>query len=237
VSVIVKICGLATEAGLDASLKHGADMAGFVFFEKSPRHISLELAVRLGQRAGTRVRKVLLTVDADDASLTAAISALGPAILQFHGSETPERVASVRARFGLPVIKAIGISSAADLALLPHFDAAADYLLLDAKPLPAAGRPGGTGTAFDWSLVAGLRTKKPWLLAGGLDEANVGVALAQTHAPGVDVSSGVESAPGVKDPNRIGRFIAAARLSREGMASSQEAIRTSGDNHAWIPRS
>jgi phosphoribosylanthranilate isomerase len=212
-SVIVKICGLASEEALDAALAHGADMAGFVVFEGSPRHCSLGLAARLGKRAGNRTRKVLLTVDADDALLAAAIAALEPELLQLHGSETPERVASIRARFGLPVMKAIGISAAADIALIGQFDATTDFLLFDAKPGPLAKIPGGTGKSFDWSLLAGLKTKKPWLLAGGLDADNVAEALAQTHAPGVDVSSGVERAPGVKDEAKIAAFIAAARLA------------------------
>lgn len=212
-SVIVKICGLATEEGLDAALAHGADMAGFVVFENSPRHVSLELAAGLGKRTGNRTRKVLLTVNADDALLAAAIAALDPALLQLHGSETPKRVASIRARFGLPVIKAIGIGEAADLGLIPQFDAVTDFLLFDTKPQSQAKIAGGTGKRFDWSLLAGLETKKPWLLAGGLHAGNVGDALAQTCAPGVDVSSGVENAPGVKDGNKIADFIAAARFA------------------------
>ena len=212
-SVLVKICGLATETGLDAALACGADMVGFVFFDKSPRHVSLERAASLGRRAAGRACKVLLTVDAGDASLAAAIAALDPGLLQLHGSETPERVASVRARFGLPVMKAIGISEAADLTMIPLFDAVADYLLFDAKPRQATGRPGGNGESFDWSLLGMIETKKPWLLAGGLDAYNVAEALAQTRAPGVDVSSGVESAAGVKDERKIAAFMAAARGS------------------------
>ncbi|MCI0467717.1 MAG: phosphoribosylanthranilate isomerase [Beijerinckiaceae bacterium] len=223
-SVVIKICGLATEEGLDAALKFGAGMAGFVFFEKSPRHVSLELAAHLGKRAGKRVQKVLLTVDAGDAMLAAAIGALDPAVLQLHGSETPERAAALRARFGLPVIKAIGIAGPADLALAASYEAAADYLLFDAKPAAAAGRPGGTGASFDWSLLSGLRTKKPWLLAGGLNAANVGEALALTRAPGVDVSSGVESTPGVKDPKRIADFIANAREAAEKLGAPPLAV-------------
>ena len=210
-SVIVKICGLATQASLDAALGSGADMAGFVLYEKSPRHISLELAAHLGRRAASRTCKVLVTVDASDASLAAAIVALDPGLLQLHGSETPERVAAIRAQFGLPVMKAIGIFEAHDLAMVPCFSAIADYLLFDAKPGQAAARSGGNGAAFDWSLLGGIKTKKPWLLAGGLDADNVADALAQTGAPGVDVSSGVESAPGVKDANKIAAFIAAVR--------------------------
>jgi phosphoribosylanthranilate isomerase len=214
-SVIVKICGLATQASLDAALGHGADMAGFVFFDKSPRHVSLELAANLGRRAANRACKVLVTVDAGDAALAAAIKALDPGLLQLHGSESPERVAAIRARFGLPVMKAIGIGAAADLAIVPVFDGVADFLLFDAKPPSAASRPGGSGTRFDWSLLGMIETKKPWLLAGGLDAGNVADALAQTHAPGVDVSSAVESAPGVKDADKIAAFIVAVRAAAE----------------------
>jgi phosphoribosylanthranilate isomerase len=219
-SVIVKICGLATEAGLDAALACGADMAGFVFFDRSPRHASLELAANLGRRAARRTCKVLVTVDAADALLAAAIKALDPGLLQLHGSETPERVAAVRAHFGLPVMKAIGIFEEADLALVPVFDGVADLLLFDAKPPRAAGRPGGSGTRFDWSLLGMIETKKPWLLGGGLDAGNVADALAQTGAPGVDVSSGVECAPGVKDRNKIAAFIAAVRGATEKLGPS-----------------
>jgi phosphoribosylanthranilate isomerase len=218
--VIVKICGLATEAGLDAAIESGADMAGFVFFDKSPRHVSLELAASLGQRAANRACKVLVTADAGDALLAAAIKALDPGLLQLHGSETPERVAAIRARFGLPVMKAIGIFEEADLAIIPRFDVVADYLLFDAKPPGATGRPGGSGTNFDWSLLGGIETKKPWLLAGGLDAGNVTDALAQTGAPGVDVSSGVESALGVKDMGKIAAFMAAVRGAAETLGPS-----------------
>ena len=214
-TVIVKICGLATQAGLDAALACGADMAGFVFFDKSTRHVSLELAANLGQRAARQTCKVLVTVDAGDALLAAAIKALDPGLLQLHGSETPERVAAIRARFALPVMKAIGIFEPADLALVPVFDGVADYLLFDAKAPFAGGQPGGSGTSFDWSLLGMIETKKPWLLAGGLDATNVADALAQTGAPGVDVSSGVENAPGVKDANKIAAFIAAVRGAAE----------------------
>jgi phosphoribosylanthranilate isomerase len=214
-SVIVKICGLATQASLDAALACGAGMAGFVFFDNSPRHVSLELAANLGRRAANRACKVLVTVDAGDVMLAAAIKALDPGLLQLHGCESPERVAAVRARFGLPVMKAIGIVEPADLAVVPVFDGVADFLLFDAKPRGANGRPGGSGTSFDWSLLGMIETNKPWLLAGGLDAGNVADALAQTGAPGVDVSSGVESAPGVKDRNKIAAFIAAVRGAAE----------------------
>ena len=219
-SVIVKICGLATEAGLDAALACGADMAGFVFFDNSPRHVSLALAATLGRRAAGRTCKVLVTVDPGDALLAAAIKALDPGLLQLHGCEAPERVAAIRARFGLPVMKAIGIFEPADLALVPVFDGAADFLLFDAKPPLAGSRPGGSGTSFDWSLLGGIETKRPWLLAGGLNASNAEDALAQTGAPGVDVSSGVENAPGVKDEAKIAAFIAAVRGAAEKLGLS-----------------
>ncbi len=233
-SVIVKICGLATEAGLDAALACGADMAGFVFFDKSPRHVSLELAANLGRRAARRTCKVLVTVDAGDALLAAAIEAINPALLQLHGCETPERVAAIRARFGLPVMKAIGIGAAADLALVPGFDGVADFLLFDAKPSRPNGRPGGSGTSFDWSLLGMIETKKPWLLAGGLNSGNVADALAQTGAPGVDVSSGVENAPGVKDRNKIAAFIAVAREAAGKLAPAAQS-RNYCDAPKWPP--
>jgi phosphoribosylanthranilate isomerase len=220
-SIIVKICGITTEDGLHAALENGADMVGFVFFDKSPRHVTLERAASLARRAATRACKVLVTVDAGEASLAAAIKALDPGLLQLHGCETPERVAAIRARFGLPVMKAIGIIEAADLALVPAFDAVADFLLFDTKPPSAGGRPGGSGTGFDWSLLGGIETKRPWLLAGGLNAANAADALAQTGAPGVDVSSGVENAPGVKDEAKIAAFIAAVRGTAEKLGSAR----------------
>lgn len=212
-STLVKICGLATRDGLDAALSCGADMVGFVFFDRSPRHVSLEMAAHLSDQVGNRARKVLLTVNADDASLAAAIAALDPHWLQLHGSETPERIAAIRASFGLPVMKAIGLADATDLAQIRFFDAIADMLLFDAKPPRGAGRPGGNGAGFDWTLLGAVETKKPWLLAGGLDAGNVATALSQTRAHGVDVSSGVESAPGVKDKEKIAAFIAEARAA------------------------
>ncbi len=213
--VLVKICGLAAVDAVDAALTAGADMVGFVSFDKSPRHVSLARAAQLGARVGTRAAKVLLTVDADDALLAAAIAALDPEFLQLHGSESVERVAAIRAGFGVKVIKAIGVGESVDGAELRAFHAVADMLLLDAAAPVDAERPGGNGEPFDWSLVRGVVTKKPWLLAGGLNVENVACALAVTGAPGVDVSSGVERAPGVKDTARIADFIAGARRAAE----------------------
>jgi phosphoribosylanthranilate isomerase len=209
----VKICGLSTLATLDAAIAAGADMAGFVFFEKSPRHVSLETARMLGRAAGGRIRKVALGVDASDADLDAMVEALRPDLLQLHGTETPERVGAVKARFGLPVIKAIGVATAADVARAAAYRGVADILLFDAKPEPKAAVPGGAGVVFDWELLRG-QEGGDWMLSGGLDPDNVAEASRRTGAPAVDVSSGVESARGVKDAGRIAAFMAAARAAR-----------------------
>ncbi len=224
-NTLVKICGLKTEDAVDAALKAGADMIGFVVFDRSPRHVSLDQVARLSARVGSSAAKVLLTVDADDASLAAAIAALNPTFLQLHGTETPERVAAVRAGFGVKVIKAIGIGEEADLNLIRGYADVADMLLFDARPRPDASRPGGNGAGFDWTLLAGASTKKPWLLAGGLDAGNVVRALHETGAPGVDVSSGVESAPGVKDKHKIAEFVALVRAARPERAGSNRPER------------
>lgn len=208
----IKICGLSTPETLAATIAAGADMAGFVFFEKSPRHIDLETARTLGRLAQGRISKVGLTVDADDALLDAIIDDLKPDLLQLHGRESPERVRAVKARFGLPVIKALGVATAADVEFARAFEGVADILLFDAKPAPGAAVPGGAGVAFDWNLLRGASTKN-WMLSGGLDPENVAEAVRLTGAPAVDVSSGVERARGVKDAAKIAAFVAAARLS------------------------
>jgi phosphoribosylanthranilate isomerase len=211
-SFTVKICGLSTPETLDAALNAGADMVGFVFFPPSPRHLSLARAHELGARV-RGAGKVALTVDADDALLAAVIDALSPDLLQLHGRETPGRVADIRRRFGIPVMKAIGVSSAADLDSVAAYAAVADRILFDAKPPRDSAIPGGNGLAFDWRLIAGVRLDRPWMLSGGLGPDNVAEAIATAHAPGVDVSSGVETAPGVKDPALIASFIARARAA------------------------
>jgi phosphoribosylanthranilate isomerase len=207
----VKICGLSSAATLEAALDSGADMVGFVFFEPSPRNLSPGEARALGAEVRGRAQKVALTVDANDAKLEAIVDALAPDILQLHGNETPARVGAIRARFGIPIMKAIGVASGADLAKSKAYASVADTLLFDAKPAPEAVLPGGNGQAFDWSILRGLAADRPWMLSGGLDPSNVGDALTATGASGVDVSSGVESAPGMKDPARIAAFIAAVR--------------------------
>ena len=208
---LVKICGLSTPGALDAALTAGADMVGFVFFPKSPRFVDFETARLLAARARGRARIVALTVDPDDALLAQIVEALDPDLLQLHGKESPERVADIAARFGRSTVKAIGVAAPDDLAVAAAYDGAADYLLIDAKAPKGAVLPGGNGLPFDWRLARDFAPKRPWLLSGGLDAGNVALAIRATGARGVDVSSGVESAPGVKDEIKIAAFLAAAR--------------------------
>jgi phosphoribosylanthranilate isomerase len=227
-SVIVKICGLSTEETVDAALRAGADMIGFVFFPKSPRAVSLERAAALAERVRGRAEIVALTVDMDDAGLAAMIAAVKPDWIQLHGGESAARVAEVRARFGLKVMKALGVSGAEDVARVPAYAEVADRLLLDAKPPKGADRPGGNGVSFDWRLLGALDPGLSYMLSGGLDPDNVAGALALAQPPGIDVSSGVESAPGIKDPDRIRAFIAAIRGFRpnadQGPATAGERM-------------
>ena len=206
----IKICGISDAAALDAAIDAGADYAGLVFFPPSPRHVGSDEAARLAQRSGPRIDRVGLFVDADDTLIGDAVAAGELDALQLHGSETPERAANLRARFGLPVWKAIAVSSAGDVERAQHYAGAADLILFDAKT-PKGTLPGGMGLSFDWSLLGLYRGSLPWGLAGGIAPGNVAHAIARTGAPLVDVSSGVESAPGVKDPDRIRAFVAAAR--------------------------
>ena len=219
----VKICGLRTPDALDAALEGGADMVGFVFFPPSPRNLGLDAARVLGAQVQGRAAKVALTVDANDEMLTAIVAALKPDILQLHGHETPERVAVVRARYHLPVMKAMPIAERADLSPIRLYANVADRLLFDARPPKEATRPGGLGRTFDWTLLTDLKPGVPYMLSGGLDAGNVAEALAITHAPGVDVSSGVERAPGDKDPAMIREFIRAAREARPPLDLSKSA--------------
>jgi phosphoribosylanthranilate isomerase len=215
-SMIVKICGLSSPDTLAAAIEAGADMAGFVFFEKSPRHIDLETARTLGLLAQARISKVALTVDADDAALDEIVDALAPDYLQLHGKETPARVARVKARFGLPVIKAAGVATAADVEAAQLYEDVADVVLFDAKPAPDAAVPGGAGVAFDWTLLRGVAAKQ-WMLSGGLDPDNFAEAIRLTGARAVDVSSGVERERGVKDVELIKAFISVVRSSESGV--------------------
>ena len=210
---LVKICGLSTVETLAAALDVGADRVGFVFYPKSPRHVSIERAMTLATMARGRAAIVALTVDAEDDALAAIVSAIDPDMLQLHGRESPDRVAAIRARYGRPVIKAIGISTPQDLAAASNYAAVADELLFDAKPPPNAKLPGGNGIAFDWQILATLDLEVPFMLSGGLTTGTVGEALRITRAQAVDVSSGVESAPGIKQPELIVAFVAAARAA------------------------
>jgi phosphoribosylanthranilate isomerase len=218
-SLIVKICGLSTPEDLDVALDAGADMAGFVFFPPSPRHLEFGVAEPLGKQVRGRAQKVALTVDADDAFLDAVVEALHPDLLQLHGKESPARVSALKLRFGLPVMKAIAVESKADLAAIAAYETIADRLLFDARAPREATRPGGLGNSFDWHLLERLDAAVPFMLSGGLDAGNVGEALRITRAPGVDVSSGVERAPGQKDPDKIRAFVRAARLAVKPVAS------------------
>lgn len=206
----VKICGLTEAAHVEAAARAGATYMGLVFFPRSPRNLSLPRAAALALQVPMGVAKVALVVDAEDAALDALVQAVPLDMLQLHGHESPARVAEIRARFGLPVMKAVGIAEAADLAAIASYEQVADQILIDAKPPKGAALPGGNGLAFDWRLIAGREWDRPWMLAGGLTPANVAEAVRLTGARQVDVSSGVESAPGIKDPAAIAAFIAAA---------------------------
>ncbi len=208
----VKICGLRTAADVDAAAAAGATYIGLNFFPKSPRYVDHATANALAIHAPVGIAKVALVVNADDAQLDALTQAVPIDMLQLHGKETPERVAEVRARYGVPVMKVLGVSDASDLDAIDAYSAVADQLMLDAKPPKDAKLPGGNGVAFDWSLLAKRKYwTKPWMLAGGLNPDNVAEAIAQTGTVQVDVASGVESAPGTKDPELMAAFCKAAK--------------------------
>lgn len=206
----IKICGVNSAPALDAVIEARADFCGFVFFAKSPRNVTLAEARELGQRAAGRIGKVGLFVDADDAFIAEAIAAAWLDVVQLHGEESPERVAQVKARHGLPVWKAVPVASAADVERAAAYAGCADLVLFDAKT-PKGTLPGGMGLSFDWSLLSAWKNRAPWGLAGGLSPANVAEAVRLTGAPLVDTSSGVESAPGIKDADKIAAFCTAAR--------------------------
>jgi phosphoribosylanthranilate isomerase len=212
-SLVVKICGLSTRETLDAALDAGADMVGFVFFPPSPRHLALDTARGLAQHVRRRAAKVANTVNADDATLAGIVEVLQPDILQLHGHETPARVAEIKRKFGCDVMKALPVESKSDLASLSSYAAVCDRILFDAHPPKGATRPGGLGAVFDWHVLEALDLKLPFMVSGGLHAGNVADAVRITRAGGVDVSSGVERAPGVKDIDMIRDFIRAARAS------------------------
>lgn len=208
--VRVKICGLREAAHVEAAAEAGARYVGFNFFPKSPRFVSVSDAAALALAVPDGVAKVALTVDATNETLDAINAAVPLDMLQLHGSESPERVAEIKARYGLPVMKVIGVAERADLAALEIYQWVADQILVDAKPPKGAVLPGGNGLAFDWSLLLGRIWRRPWMLAGGLRPDNVALAIRSTNARQVDVASGVESAPGVKDEALIRAFVSAA---------------------------
>jgi phosphoribosylanthranilate isomerase len=207
----IKICGLTTRDTLNAALDSGADFVGAVIFPKSPRHISATDAAALFGAARGRAKVVAVVVDPDDALLEKIGQTLRPDFIQLHGNETPDRADAVRRLTSAGVIKALPIRSEADFAAVAAWESGVDHLMFDARPPAGSVLPGGVGHSFDWSLVSGRSFVRPWFLAGGLNPDNVRDALAITDAPLVDVSSGVESAPGVKDADRIAAFIEAAR--------------------------
>lgn len=206
-----KICGLTTLETLDTALHGGAAYVGLVSFPRSPRHLSLDVAVTLADRARGRAKVVVVTVDPDDGLLADIGRAVRPDFVQLHGHETPDRAEAVRRLTGAGVIKALPISGPEDFAAAADWESAADHLMFDARPPKNAALPGGVGASFDWSLMTGRRFARPWFLAGGLTPGNVAEAVRITGAPLVDVSSGVESAPGVKDAGRIAAFLEAVR--------------------------
>lgn len=210
-SVSAKICGLTTPEAVAASLAGGAAFLGFVFFAKSPRNLGVEAARKLAEPARGRARIVALLVDPSDLEVDRIVQGLGPDLIQLHGQERPARVREVAARAGAGVIKALAVAEAADLDAAAAYEGVAEHLMFDARPPKDAERPGGLGASFDWSLLAGRRFRRPWFLAGGLDPWNVAEAVERSGARLVDVSSGVERGPGLKDPGLIAAFLDAAR--------------------------
>ncbi len=210
-AVAVKICGLNDSASVRAAVNGGAAMVGFVFFARSPRYVTPARQATLAAEVPPGVLKVGLVVDADDAMLDDLLAQARLDMLQLHGLENIERVEAIRARYGLPVMKAVAISGFKDIMLARDYETVADRLLFDARPPEGATRPGGNATAFDWLLLKDQSWRKPWLLAGGLNADNLAQAVAASGARAVDVSSGVEDRPGVKNPEKIQRFLAIAR--------------------------
>ncbi|RCS22311.1 phosphoribosylanthranilate isomerase [Phyllobacterium salinisoli] len=216
----IKICGLKTPDAIAAALTGGASHVGFIFFGKSPRNVDPETAGRLRTAAQGRAKAVAVTVDADDAALDRIIAAMRPDMLQLHGRETPERTAELKARYGLPVIKAFSVHDATDLAAIMPYRGVADRLLFDAKPPKGSDLPGGNGVSFDWRALAALDGDVDYMLSGGLNAGNIAEALKATNAPGIDISSGVEVAPGEKDVRLIAEFFQAVRAATNTMSGA-----------------
>jgi phosphoribosylanthranilate isomerase len=215
----IKICGLKTDGALAAALAGSASHVGFIFFVKSPRYVDPVEAGRLRQAATGKATAVAVTVDASDSFLDEIVTKMHPDMLQLHGSETPERMAELKARYGLPVMKALSVSEAADVERIKPFIGVADRFLFDAKPPKGSELPGGNGLPFDWRILAGLDASVDYMLSGGLNAANIGDALRLANPPGIDISSGVESAPGVKEPALIEQFFRAVRAARDNRAA------------------
>lgn len=209
-AIAVKICGLSTQAALAAAVRGGARFVGLVFFPPSPRCLDLDRAATLAAQVPDTIHRVGLVVDADDATLDALMAEVPLDMLQLHGRESPARVAAIKARFGVPVIKSIAVAKAEDLEHIASYEAVADWLLFDAHPPAGADRPGGNARAFEWALLRGLSCRRPWFLAGGLEAGNVADAVRASGAKAVDVSSGVEDAPGCKNVAKIDAFLRAA---------------------------
>jgi len=220
----VKICGVTTHEALAAALDAGADMIGFVFFPKSPRHLSLAQAGEVSRRVEGRAQTVALLVNPEDEQIDAVVRAMRPDLLQLHGAETPDRVADIRKTFGVPILKAFGVADSDDLAGAETYRGVADRLLLDAKPPKNGLLPGGNGLAFDWTLVRDFSPGAPWMLSGGLTPDNVGEAIRLTGTSGVDVSSGVEDGPGQKSLAKIRAFVAAARLAQDQLGLATGSV-------------
>ncbi|TIQ48628.1 phosphoribosylanthranilate isomerase [Mesorhizobium sp.] len=215
----IKICGLKTDAAMAAALAGGASHVGFIFFAKSPRYVDPAEAGRLREAATGKAKAVAVTVDANDAFLDEIVAKMRPDMLQLHGAETPARVAELKARYRLPVMKVLSVSEAADLDRLKPYIGIADRIIFDAKPPKGSQLPGGNGVAFDWHILAGLDASLDYMLSGGLNAANIGDALRLANPPAIDISSGVESAPGVKDPVLIEQFFRAVRAARDDRAA------------------
>jgi phosphoribosylanthranilate isomerase len=218
-SLDIKICGLKTDAALAAALAGGASHVGFIFFPKSSRNVDPEEAGRLREAARGKAIAVAVTVDADDQALDRIVAAMQPDMLQLHGREGPERVAAVKASYRLPVMKALSVRTAADLDAVASYRGVADRLMFDAKPPAGSELPGGNGVSFDWRLLAGLDADVDYMLSGGLNAANIGDALRLANPPGIDISSGVETAPGIKEPALIEAFFRAVAIAQKKSAA------------------